>query len=192
MNKKDIDENLVVKLFIDERKSTRYIANELSIAQTTVRNVLKRQGIDGKRTRVPIGNKSKNGYGYVVVYMPNHPNSDKRGNILEHRLVMSNHLGRPLKSHEHVHHKNEIKSDNRIENLELTQSIKEHLEKHRHYSDGQLLSLIVDFYNKNGREPYMKDFRNCNGLPSSTIYFKRFGSILGAKELALKEVYENE
>lgn len=60
--------------------------------------------------------------GYVLVKQPEHPNAGKNGWILEHRMVMAEHLGRPLLEDETVHYKNGVKTDNRIENLELWSS----------------------------------------------------------------------
>lgn len=68
--------------------------------------------------------------GYLYVSIPEHPNATGDGHyVYEHRVVMENHLGRVLDKDESVHHINGIKTDNRIENLELL-SNSEHARKH--------------------------------------------------------------
>ncbi len=68
--------------------------------------------------------------GYVLAYSPAHPYRDKNNCVRQHRLVMEYHLGRYLLPSEVVHHKNEIKNDNRFENLELFASNGEHCKLH--------------------------------------------------------------
>ena len=62
----------------------------------------------------------KHTLGYILEYCPDHPFAMRDGYVLQHRLVMERHIGRVLSVDEIVHHKNGVKDDNRIENLELT------------------------------------------------------------------------
>ena len=59
--------------------------------------------------------QTKNLNGYVLVESK-HPKAF-RGWYFQHILAIENYLGRQLKYWETVHHINEIKDDNRIENL---------------------------------------------------------------------------
>lgn len=63
-------------------------------------------------TRVPGGKRSITPAGYVQVMRNGRQ-------CLEHRAVMEEHIGRPLVEGEVVHHRNGVRADNRIENLEL-------------------------------------------------------------------------
>lgn len=75
--------------------------------------------IDSPLLKAPKGFGYLDKNGYKMHVMPDHPNALGNGRVFEHTIVMSEFLGRPLYKHENVHHKNGIRDDNRIENLEL-------------------------------------------------------------------------
>ena len=66
------------------------------------------------------GGRIINAKGYALIYFPDYPGRKVNGKyVREHRLVMEQKLGRYLKPTEQVHHKNGIKDDNRLRNLDL-------------------------------------------------------------------------
>lgn len=120
----------------DEAQSVRELARRLGRDVAAVRYHLKRVGVATKRTGfksprtvpTPVGDQHYNwkggvithSSGYVLEYAPWHPAAKSaKGYVLQHRLVMERSLGRYLTRHELVHHKNEVKTDNRLENLEI-------------------------------------------------------------------------
>ena len=85
----------------------------------------------GKKSWNYVGfKKTKRGYIYKRC-MKDHPNISKDGYIMEHRLVVEENIGRYVKKGEQIHHVNEKKDDNRIENLMLFPSAKRHTEFHK-------------------------------------------------------------
>ena len=81
---------------------------------------------------------ASNGYVLVRVGVGHHL-ADVRGYAYEHRLVAEQKLGRQMKVGEVVHHKNEIKTDNRPENIEVVESIAHHSVEHRKHDRGRRL-----------------------------------------------------
>lgn len=67
--------------------------------------------------------------GYFYMEAKGHEMAMPSGRMFMHRYVMARHLGRKLESWEHVHHIDEDRGNNKIDNLELlTKS--EHMKKH--------------------------------------------------------------
>lgn len=73
---------------------------------------------------------TRDSHGYMWLFKPNHPHSTTNGYIREHRYVIEQEIGRFLSPKEVVHHKNGIKSDNRIENLQLFENKGKHMSYH--------------------------------------------------------------
>ena len=118
----------------------------LQATKTCMSCAAKNRNLTGERNPRWKGGVRQGNDGYRYISVPeNHPFIEMAGRVFvhgkyryyiaEHRLVMAEHLGYPLKPWELVHHKGtkypstdiRNKSDNRFENLELLAHKQEHL-----------------------------------------------------------------
>lgn len=139
------------ELFYDKRLPNQEIADYFKVGVSALGRFRARNGLPGRgwatgvspvvgmkpgkkcREMAARSNKGRKAWnnkgGYVNVWGYKRVPVGNSKNMLEHRYVMEQHLGRKLDRKEHVHHINGDKLDNRIDNLEvLTNS--EHGKRH--------------------------------------------------------------
>ena len=118
------------------------------------------------------GGKTRS-HGYVLIKLfPDdffYSMRNKAHYVLEHRLVMAKHLGRCLQSWEIVDHKNAVRDDNKISNLEL-KSQSEHMRlHHKGYKDGYANGLA------DGRNKLIKELQTRITLLEAELKVVRAG-----------------
>lgn len=126
--------------------TTREVAKKFNIGNATVYRHCK-DIIRGKHEALKQSDKYKrkiimNGYKRILI---------DGEYLLEHRLVMEIHLGRKLKIDEIIHHKNGNRLDNRIKNLQITNSF-EHQKLHANKTFPKICKICEREYHKKPQE----------------------------------------
>lgn len=154
------DRSLLKEQYIDERKSTIEIAEEWGCAPNTVRDRL-------KKFDIPIRSRSEAvsaGYGNHPKEVPmhvkrtgavrwNYSYEDEKRTVFVHRLLAVAIWGFDAVADHDVHHKNEIRWDNRPANLELM-GHGQHSAHHHLKIIGEERQKVADLYEHTDRSSY--------------------------------------
>lgn len=119
-------EKEICRLYFEDQLSTHKIARRFQCFPSSIKYLIKKKGFKLRSLREACWKGGQDGDGYIRTYKPDHPHCDCGKCVREHRLVMEKHLGRFLNPEEVVHHINDIRDDNRIENLMLFRGHSKH------------------------------------------------------------------
>ena len=100
-----------------------------------ISKTMKRITLKGKESHRWKGGRTISSGGYVLIYKPEHPDAYKGGYVMEHKLIMEKHLGRPLQWKEEIHHLDQNKTNNEIDNLHLFDNTVQHQNYHKFLRD---------------------------------------------------------
>jgi len=84
------------------------------------------------------GGRTISSHGYVRIKKPDHPNADIMGYVYEHRLIAEKTIGRYLNKNEVIHHRDENRSNNAPDNIEIMKNPSYHRAIHRKNKNRQL------------------------------------------------------
>jgi hypothetical protein len=138
--------------------------------------------------------------GYVMRLVKNHPVSNKRGYVAEHRLVMEQKLGRFLVSKEIVHHIDGNRQNNDFDNLKLV-TPRTHFSEHDYArnTNGQFVASEPIFseikYRLYDQDNGITQIYTLQELISKTFRRGKFsyrGRFTGLKDKNGKEIYESD
>ena len=82
--------------------------------------------------------------GYLLILQPEHPFCNKKGYVRRSHLVIEKYLGRYLKNGETAHHRNKIKTDDRVKNLMAFVSNSAHMKFHHNPDNVKPEEIIFD------------------------------------------------
>ncbi len=122
------EEQAIISLYLDE-VPVREIQETKCVTSYLLFETLKRYKIptrgmgSGSKNHNWKGGRHVNPDGYVEMWVSDdHPFATMKksdGYVLEHRWVMANHIGRPLRKDETIHHIDGDPGNNKVENLQL-------------------------------------------------------------------------